>query len=79
MLAESVSKWSQVLNACSDGVGKVVFIDMNTYILTEGRNFKTLCSLGSCCVFTKKTLQGIEHDADSAYRVCIHYRNFWTL
>ena len=32
MLAESVSKWSQVLNACSDDVDKVVFIDMNTYL-----------------------------------------------
>ena len=32
MFTELVSKWSQVLNASSDGVDKVVFIDMNTYL-----------------------------------------------
>ena len=38
----------------------VVFIDMSTYILTEGRNFKTslkenyTVALNSCYMFTKK-------------------------
>ena len=38
--------------------GLVVFIDMNTYILTEGRNFKTFLKenyavdLDSCYIFT---------------------------
>ena len=43
----------------------VVFIDMNTYILAEGRNFKT---------FLKEnytTEHGTDHDIDSAYGVCI--------
>ena len=40
----------------------VVFIDMNTNILTEGRNFKTFLkenyaiALDSCCLFTKEIL-----------------------
>ena len=40
----------------------VVFVDMNTYILTIGRNFKTflkenyVIALGSCYLSTKKML-----------------------
>ena len=53
----------------------VVFIDMDTYILTEGRNFKTFLkenesvALDSCYFFIE---HGIENDADSTYWVCIH-------
>ena len=42
--------------------GIVVFIDMNTYILTKGRNFKTFLkenyaiALDSCYLFFKKML-----------------------
>ena len=42
--------------------GLVVFIDMNTYILTEGGNFKTFfkenyaIALERCYLFTKKML-----------------------
>ena len=50
----------------------VVFVDMDTYILTENRNFKTFLkenyaiALDSCYLFTKKLF---EHDNDSAYGV----------
>ena len=54
-----------------------VFIDMNMYILKEGRNFKTflkenyIITLDSCYSFTKKNVEhGIELDIDSAYGVC---------
>ena len=52
-------------------------------ILTESRKYETLLkesyavALDSCWVLTEKMLHGIEHDADSAYGVCIHYRHFW--
>ena len=56
----------------------MVFIGTNTYILTEGRNFKTFLkenyasALDSCYMFTKKNVEhGIEHDVDSAYGVSI--------
>ena len=56
----------------------MVFIGINTYILTEGRNFKTFLkenyasALDSCYMFTKKNVEhGIEHDVDSAYGVSI--------
>ena len=40
----------------------VIFRDMNNYILTEGRNLKTIAWV-SCCLFAKKTVEhGIEHD-----------------
>ena len=48
---------------------------MNTYILTEGRIFKEFLkehyavALESCYMYIE---HGIEHDADSAYAVCIH-------
>ena len=41
----------------------VVFVDMNTYILTEDRNFKTFLkanyatALDGCYIFTKKILK----------------------
>ena len=53
----------------------VVFIDMETYILTEGRHFKTFLkenyaiALDSCYLFTKKMF---EHNIDSAYGVCMN-------
>ena len=57
----------------------VVFVDMDTYILTEVSNFKTFLkenyaiALSSCYLFTKKMFEhGIEHDIDSAHRLCIH-------
>ena len=55
----------------------VIFIDMNTYILTERRNFKTFwkenyaVGLDSCYVFNLE--HRTEHDIDSAYGVCMHY------
>ena len=51
--------------------------DMNTYILTERRNFKTFwkenyaVGLDSCYVFNLE--HRTEHDIDSAYGVCMHY------
>ena len=52
---------------------------MNTYILTEVSNFKTFLkenyaiALSSCSLFTKELFErGIEHDIDSAHRLCIH-------
>ena len=55
----------------------VVFIDMNAYILIEGRSFKTILkenyavALNSCYLFIEHE---IENDADSAaYGVCIQY------
>ena len=53
---------------------------MSMYTLTEGRNFKTFLkenheiALDSCYLFIyyKYVEHGIEHDIDSAYRVCIH-------
>ena len=63
--------------------GLMAFIVMNSFILTEGRNFKKFfkenyaTTLDSCYIFTKKNVEhGIEHDVDSAYRVYIHYRHF---
>ena len=61
--------------------GLVVFIDINTYILTEGRNFKRFLKenyaivLSSCYLFTYllNVENGIERDIASAYGVCIHY------
>ena len=55
----------------------VVFIDMNRYILTESRNFKTFLeenyanNFDSCYLFTKVILNehGIELDIDCAYWV----------
>ena len=53
------------------------------HILTEGRKYETLLkesyavALDSCWVLTENVFNGIEHDADSAYGVCIHYRHFW--
>ena len=54
----------------------MVFVDMITYILTtEGRNFitflkvKYVVALDSCCMFIENR---IEHDANSAYGICIH-------
>ena len=57
----------------------VAFIDMNTYILTEGRNFKTFLkendatSLDCCYLFTKKVLNMELNMMFSAYGVYIHY------
>ena len=52
---------------------------MNSYILTEGRNFQIFwkenyaIALDGCCLLTKKNVEhGIEHDIDSAYGVCKH-------
>ena len=36
-------------------------------------------ALDSCYIFSKNVKHGIEHDVDSAYGVCIHYRHSWTL
>ena len=50
---------------------------MNTYILTERRNFKTFwkenyaVGLDSCYVFNLE--HRTEHDIDSAYGACMHY------
>ena len=54
--------------------GQVVFIDVNT--LTECRSFKTFfkesyAALDCCSAFTKKMLNGIEHNVNSAYGVYI--------
>ena len=59
--------------------GLVDFINMNTYILTKGRSFKTFLeenyaiALENCYFFTKNVEHGIKHDVDNAYYgVCIH-------
>ena len=59
--------------------GMMVFTDMNTYILTEGRNFKSFLqkkyaiASDSCYLFTKENVEhGIEHDIDNTYGVLIH-------
>ena len=52
------------------------FYRMNTYILTERRNFKTFwkenyaIGLNSCYLFNVE--HGTEHDIDSAYRAILH-------
>ena len=52
---------------------------MNTYILTESRNFKTFFketyafALDNCSMFTKKNFEHrIDHDVDSTYGICIY-------
>ena len=55
--------------------GLVVFIDMNTYIITKGRDFKTLCNRFAqfLLISEKHVERGIEHVIlISAYGVCIH-------
>ena len=50
---------------------------MNTYRLTERRNFKTFwkenyaIGLDSCYLLNVE--HGTEHDTDSSYGVCMHY------
>ena len=57
-----VSKFPVLSALKSPSCRLVVFIDMNTNILTEGRNFKTFLkenyaiALDSCCLFTKEML-----------------------
>ena len=54
----------------------MIFVDMNKYILTERRNFKTFwkksCAIGldSCYLFNVE--HGTENDIDSAYGDCMH-------
>ena len=50
----------------------MVFIDMNSYLMTEGRNFKTFLkdnfgiNLDSCYIFTKKIVEHeIEHNVST--------------
>ena len=68
-ISNSFSPW--VLSSCV----LVIFIDMNTYILTWRRNFKTFwkqndaTGLDSCYLFDVE--HGTEHDLDSAYGVCM--------
>ena len=57
----------------------LVFIDMNTYIITDVINFETIMkqnyavALDSCYMFTKKNVEhGIKHDIYSAYGVYIN-------
>ena len=60
--------------------GLVVFINMSTYILTEGINFKIFLkenypiTLESCKlhIYWKNVEHGIEHDVDSSYGDCIY-------
>ena len=68
-------------NFSSPSYGLVAFKDVNTYILTESRNFKTflmrenyIITLDSCNLFFKKSIEHrIEHVVDSIYGVFIHY------
>ena len=57
----------------------LVFIDINTYIITDVINFETIMkqnyavALDSCYMFTKKNVEhGIKHDIYSAYGVYIN-------
>ena len=57
--------------------GLDLFIDMNTYIITEGRNFKAILkenyamTLDSCYLFNVE--HGIEYDVDSTYGIYLYY------
>ena len=56
----------------------VAFIDINTHMLTEDRNFKTFskeidANASAAVTYLLKNMKhGTEHDIDSAYGVCIH-------
>ena len=56
--------------------GLMVLINMNTYILTEGKNFKTFLKenypIALCSCMLKKVEHLIEPDVDSAYGVYIY-------
>ena len=57
--------------------GLDVCIDMTTYIITEGRNFKALLkenngmTLDSCYLFNVE--HGVEYDVDSTYGIYLYY------
>ena len=65
--------------------GLVVFIDMNIYILIEGRNFKTFLkenyavALGSYYIFTKKLLKVELNMMLIVLMELAHIRHTWTL